>query len=734
MRRKRFSKIMLSLFTVIGLLCTAGIKNVSAYNNINIDTVDKISSEIYQYNQISKNTADTRVFDTAPVYLIYPDKKVDADGAKTLLNDLGITNHIEEYATVAYIVNPVNDLYENEADKERYMEMLDYLADKEEAGFEANNSNIKVIGIGNGGTFVNDVISLNSWCVAGIMTYGGTRNDKTEKNIPVPAYLHGQNDDTVRYYVKSNDASKVSSQDGLDTYINSSNELQKVVISHKTDSEETLSQAFSNAWENVFCKNYRMNNRDGEYYNIGFTKYREPYELIKYVMYDDLNMTCDNMTGLITKDATIEKPNQWYQYFPKDLSSKEKGSVPLVILLHGNTEDNRVGAETNGWVEKASKEGFACIAPEWQANSYCFSGDKYTRLYEEGTMDLIDFLVEKYPQLDASRVYLTGISAGGKRAEEWGITNSNKIAAVEATAARERNDIIQSAIENKQEGIYVPLYVMGGTNDSIVTCPVNPDDVKNNEQTPYHSILAYCHINDIEIPKMPDLSLNKYYGLALDNQGTYMYNNQQVYAGTLSNDVGVMLKAVTLEPYAHWNSKDMVDDVWDFFKKYARDVETGELIYLGGNKEYKMIEGNQQTVIKGNDATFTSEAKLNRFEKVIVDGNDIDVSNYILDKEISKITLTSEFINTLQIGNHRIIIKSVDGCATATFKVEEKKDNNNIIEKPVETENTNQNTSTTKNNNDKVKTGDETNIYGYVILLLVSLGVFIVFKRKQWNK
>lgn len=752
MKFKKLSKIGFSLVTALSLLCTTDIENVSA-KDINVETVDYISNQVYQYNQTSKNNEETRVFDTAPIYLIYPDKKVDENGAKKVLTDLGITNHIEEYATVAYIMNPVNDTYDNDMDKQRYIQMLDYLADKDVAGFEANNSNIKVIGIGKGATFVNDVISLNSWCIAGIMTYGGTRTDTTTKNIPVPAYLHGQNSKTIQYYVNSNEATKISSENKLDTYVSTSNKLQRVVVSQKTDIEESLAQAFENAWKNIFCKNYRMNNNEGEFYNLGFTKFKHPYELVSYVMYDDLNMTCDSVTGSLTKDATEDKPNQWYQYFPKNLSSKEKSSVPLVILLHGNTNDNRIQAETSGWIEKASKEGFACVAPEWQASSYCFSGEKYTRLYEEGTMALIDYLVEKYPQLDASRVYLTGISAGAKRAEEWGITNSKKIAAVEATAGRERNDIIQSAIENKQEGCYVPLYVMGGTNDTIVTFPIKKSDIENNEQSPYHSILAYCHINDIKIPAFPDLKLNKYYGIALDNQGTYMYNHQQVYAGTLSNDVGVMLKAVTLEPYAHWNSKEMIDDIWDFFKNYARDIETGELIYLAGTKEYKMIQGNHQTIIKGNDASFTSEAKVNRFDKVIIDDNIINSSNYILDKEITKITLTSEFIDTLSAGEHTIIIKSLDGKAISTFIVQEEKidkpdnpekpndDNQHPsdveVDKPnkpinIDQDNPKQNITNIKNNpSHKVKTDDMTVVSLYIILIIGSLGTYLTIKKKE---
>lgn len=69
-------------------------------------------------------------------------------------------------------------------------------------------------------------------------------------------------------------------------------------------------------------------------------------------------------------------------------------------------------------------------------------------------------------------------------------------------------------------------------------------------------------------------------------------------------------------------------------------------------------------------------------------------------------------------------------------KGEDNKDNNNQTNNN-QNINTSENTNKTSNqpaNTQKTKTGDETNIYGYVTLLLVSLGALIIFKRKQLNK
>jgi hypothetical protein len=31
--------------------------------------------------------------------------------------------------------------------------------------------------------------------------------------------------------------------------------------------------------------------------------------------------------------------------------------------------------------------------------------------------------------------------------------------------------------------------------------------------------------------------------------------------------------------YGHWNFRPMAQRMWDFFKHYSRDLETGKLIY-----------------------------------------------------------------------------------------------------------------------------------------------------------
>ncbi len=84
---------------------------------------------------------------------------------------------------------------------------------------------------------------------------------------------------------------------------------------------------------------------------------------------------------------------------------------------------------------------------------------------------------------------------------------------------------------------------------------------------------------------------------------------------------------------------------------------------------YAITTGNKQTVIKGNSATFTSNADFSKFLGVEVDGNTVDSSNYTAESGSTKITLKKEFIETLSIGEHTLSVVSADGTATTTFTV-----------------------------------------------------------------
>jgi poly(3-hydroxybutyrate) depolymerase len=110
-----------------------------------------------------------------------------------------------------------------------------------------------------------------------------------------------------------------------------------------------------------------------------------------------------------------------YRYVPDDLPS----AMPLVVALHGCTQDARSFDDESGWAGAAASVGFALLLPEQPASN---NPDRCFRFYSDlhnrrgvGEAASIAAMVEAMladPELglDRSRVFITGLSAGGAMA------------------------------------------------------------------------------------------------------------------------------------------------------------------------------------------------------------------------------------------------------------------------------------------------------------------------------
>ena len=83
-----------------------------------------------------------------------------------------------------------------------------------------------------------------------------------------------------------------------------------------------------------------------------------------------------------------------------------------------------------------------------------------------------------------------------------------------------------------------------------------------------------------------------------------------------------------------------------------------------------ITEGANQTITSYDNVTFRSNATIDTFESVWVDGAQIDSSNYTVTEGSIVIRLKPEYVETLSLGEHTITIKSTDGDATCKFYME----------------------------------------------------------------
>ena len=508
--------------------------------------------------------AEGRSYNNAPTFFVYPDSRLDAADAEALLDAMTIQPVLDENFGTAFVINPAGPTYDAAKDFDAFVELFN----------RARSGNLKVIGFGNGATFVNQVLALKAADhIAGIATVGGkpAKLPKGFSSYGVPAYVAGRTAGQVVKEYQALNAAQAPFEP-----------LLQVVVSIASEP----GAVFAEAWDQVFSRNFRFNNyKHTHYEGAKFGQYG-PYELEPYLEWERLGIRRNVVEyGSSYRNRSLEGPKYlWYEYWPEELmEGAPEHSVPVVVLLHGNTNDPRTQAETSGFLQVAAEDRFFVVEMEWQGTP------NYQAMGHDGIESVLGILLAQYPQLDPSRIYAHGLSAGSMTATALGIKKSHVFAAVGGNSGAlftgrwigpfPTFETIWAEATQKRGAVETAYCSVFGTMDTTVPY-MTPENWEGNSYL--NAWNAYEQMNGMEVVNQMDFTAWPIFGQPLRDRETIrthkgegiVMETGQLYKGNVP-----LIKIIAVVDYGHWNFIPAARLAWDFFKHYSRDPETKRLVY-----------------------------------------------------------------------------------------------------------------------------------------------------------
>ena len=119
-------------------------------------------------------------------------------------------------------------------------------------------------------------------------------------------------------------------------------------------------------------------------------------------------------------------------YRPAELGRQQQ--VPLVVVLHGGFGSGAQAEKSYNWDAVADAEGFVAVYPDgirhsWNAGGTCCGKALRNNVDDVGFISRMIAAVSRAENIDAKRIYLTGISNGAAMAYRYACEGSTPVAA-----------------------------------------------------------------------------------------------------------------------------------------------------------------------------------------------------------------------------------------------------------------------------------------------------------------
>ena len=366
--------------------------------------------------------------------LVYVDKAFDSkDAALEYMKGLGVIDLVDKATGSAILVTPIDkEKGFTDADEQAYylLQTAMFSSSNAEYNYYGGFGYRYVIGIDGGATFLNDFVASELDYVsrnAGMLLIGGSMNTVLRDVAGiVPAYLVNPQPAVVEEYKAANGTDAFTRTGDVECWYNQQFPLRKVAVKNvETVDEKAL---IEDVYYNFFIKAMRVPvlkqglHSAGTLYK-GYNYDEAPYSLC------ERNAIIDGKTadGIIVTEhvedrfadipaLTGEYLETWYELLPEEVVNGTAGehTVPLWLANHGGGDDPIQFCDEIGLLALAGKERFAMVAPYYQSMYAGFFGGGADPVPMcKALCAIVHYMLDTYPALDPSRVYVTGYSLGG---------------------------------------------------------------------------------------------------------------------------------------------------------------------------------------------------------------------------------------------------------------------------------------------------------------------------------
>ncbi len=264
--------------------------------------------------------------------------------------------------------------------------------------------------------------------------------------------------------------------------------------------------------------------------------------------------------GVIKEIHNLEdKKHTWITYMPEYMGKKgNKKKYPLVFSAHGGG-GTLFEAENHGFVKICHDKGFIVVAPENENSNAEYSA--------KNLITILDDMEKSGFPIDRSRVYYTGMSAGGMASLYTGLVEHKIVAAIAAHSSPRGLDLTSDGVypglikkEMYNLDTEVPMWLAVGEYD-FGQLPFTEGIIDGlNLWLKMNGCSETTATKDNMIGiTASKITIEKLYGV--DYTYADFYNKE----GILIN------KIIGIEGHPHWVNPSFAESAWEFMSKFSRD-------------------------------------------------------------------------------------------------------------------------------------------------------------------